>query len=60
MSGLKESNTHEDKALQSKVHEINDAITVWDDGSIWVDEFNHVTFEEIVAIAELLKKEGKV
>ena len=60
MSDLKTSLLYEDEELQEKVQKINSAITVWNDGSIWVDEFNEVTFVELVAIVELLKKEGRV
>jgi len=60
MSDLKQSEVYEDEELQEKVQKINSAITVWDNGSIWVDEYCSVTFSELVAIAELLKKEGRV
>ena len=60
MNSLKISLLCEDEELQEKVQKINSSITVWNDGSIWVDEFNEVTFVELVAIVELLKKEGRV
>lgn len=60
MSDLKVSGVYEDEDLTIKARKINECVTVWNDGKIWVEEFADVTFEELAAIVELLKKEGRV
>ena len=59
-SSKNETESYEDLDLQDKVRAINECVTVWDSGSISVDEFCYVTFDQIAAIAELLKTEGRL